>query len=92
MNYPGGTRHPGDPLGGGYSLPGRMPRYEKRAQPRQPREAEAAAKEGGERYRRAHLRRLGAIVAAVWIMASLHLLREAVGILITIDRILREAG
>ena len=56
---------------------GRPPGYVRRAEPR---EAEAAAKEGGERYRRAHLRRLGAIAGAAWTIAGLMLLGFVIGL------------
>ena len=77
-------RHPGDLPVRPLRWEGRPPRRDRMAKSR---EAEAAAKEGGERYRRAHLRRLGAIVAAVWTMAGLMLLREAVSFFIAMDRV-----
>ena len=43
-------------------------------------EAEEAASDGGYRYRRAHLRRLGAIAGATWTIAGLMLLGFVVGL------------
>ena len=45
-------------------------------------EADEAAVEDGYRYRRAHLRRLGAIAGATWTITGLMLLGLAVGLLV----------
>lgn len=55
-------------------------------------EADEAAAEDGYRYRRAHLRRLGAIAAATWTIAGLMLLGFVIGLLAGLDAFIRGAA